>query len=447
MKSLVSAASVRGRLSRWLALQATVGLGLVCAVVYVVIALTLSARQDEILVQKQAAIQHLLKEGRGAHDLEGIRHLLNDFLAGHDELSLRVADATGHLIYSDPDREPLPGDATKHRNFSVEMPDFGGGAADATLVLDKNSDDELLNRLAWTLALAALIGALAVTAGGFWLVGLGLSPLHKLVEQTKQVSALRLDRRLDGSGQAEELQPLIGQFNALLGELAVAYRQMESFNADVAHELNTPLATLISSSELALRRNRTVDELREVVASNLEELHRLAGIVGDMLFLSNAERGVPARRAASKSLADLAWEVVEFHEAALHEANLTAEVFGDVQASVDAPLMRRALSNLLGNATRYARPGSAIRVEIRSLEDDRAEMAVYNEGPQIAPEHLPRLFDRFYRADPARAHGDRNHGLGLSIVAGIARMHGGNAFARSDSYGTRIGLILPISEN
>ncbi|MGB6104937.1 MAG: heavy metal sensor histidine kinase [Pusillimonas sp.] len=443
MRGLWSPNSLRGRLSRGLAIQTTLGLGIVCAAVYIVISWTLSFRQDEVLMQKKTAILHLLKEGRWAHDLEGVRHLLNDFLAGHDELSLRVVDGNGQVIFEDQRRAPPPGDATKRVDFEVSVPDFAGGEAKATLLLDTKIDDDLLSQLAWTLVCAALLGAITVAAGGVWLVGLGLAPLNQLVEQTRQVSALRLDRRLDGSGQADELQPLIAQFNALLSELSVAYKQMESFNADVAHELNTPLATLISSCELALRRPRGPEELCEILSSNLEDLHRMAGIVGDMLFLSNAERGVAARKVPQGSLSILAQEVIEFHDAALLEAGVSAIVQGDASASIDAPLIRRALSNLLGNATRYGRKGSTIIVQIRALAGGIIEMAVQNEGPEIGADHLPRLFDRFYRADPARSDADRNHGLGLSIVAGIARMHDGETFVESRLGTTRIGLRMP----
>lgn len=445
MKHLLIRGSLRGRLSRWLALQAAVGLGLVCVAVYIVIAWTLAARQDDILRQKQASVQHLLAEGRGAHDLAGVRHLLNDFLAGHDELSLRLQDADGRLIYETLREMPARSD-TKRLDFAIRVPGESGATAHATLTLNQQGDEALLARLAWTLALAALAGTVAVSAGGFWLVGLGLSPLHKLVEQTRRVHALRLDRRLDGSEQAEELQPLIAQFNALLDRLDVAYRQMEAFNADVAHELNTPLATLISSCELALRRPRGAEELCDVLASNLEDLHRMAGIVNDMLFLSNAERGLPARRARVPRLALLAAEVVEFHEAALLEAGLRSKVRGDAAASVDAPLLRRALSNLLGNATRYARPGSCVEVEVRALEQGRVELSVTNEGAVLQTEDLPRWFDRFYRADPARSQADRNHGLGLAIVAAIARMHEGEVFAESANGVTRIGLRIADAE-
>lgn len=147
------------------------------------------------------------------------------------------------------------------------------------------------------------------------------------------------------------------------------------------------------------------------------------------------------------SLASLAHEVVEYHEAALQEADLQVRVQGDAQAQVDARLLRRALSNLLGNATRYATPGSCIEIQISMPQAGQVRLAVQNQGQAIAAEHLPRLFDRFYRSDAARSQADRNHGLGLSIVAAIARMHGGQAFAHSDRSVTSIGLSLPAGQD
>ncbi|WP_370682500.1 heavy metal sensor histidine kinase [Comamonas sp. GB3 AK4-5] len=445
------------RLARALALQTIVGLGLVCVVVYLAIALTLKDRQQDALDHKQEAIEHLLGESRGTHSPEALTHMLNDFLTGHDELSLRIASASGDRVY-ELLRQPENADRSTSRRFAVEVPVADGGVRpmQAVLWLDQRPDDRLLRHLAWTLGLAAVAGALLVSLASTWLVRLGLKPLRSLVEQTRSLSAQELHRRLDDSHQPKELRPLISQFNALLDRLAVAYQQMEAFNADVAHELNTPLTTLISSCELALRKPRGAAELQEILASNLEDLQRMAGIVADMLFLSHADRGAEARRSAVPSLAALAQEVAEFHEAALQEARLQVRIEGDVAASVDVRLLRRALSNLLGNATRYAQPGSTVVIEIgvqaapRGAEPgpwahQHLQVAVRNAGAGIAALDLPRIFDRFYRAEVARSHADRNHGLGLAIVAAIARMHDGKAFAESAHGETRIGLLLPMS--
>ena len=432
--------SLRRRISRWLALQSVLALGGVCIVVYIVIALTLAERQEATLDQKEEAIEHLLLDGRNLSDVSSVRHMLNDYLAGHDELSLSVLDGGGHLIAKS-ELQPPKDAKTKLRRFDVKLPaNLGEGRA--TLVLDTRRDSDLLERLAWTLALAALAGSSIICVGGYVLVSRGLHPLRTLVRQTSAVSASRLDVRLDGGEQAEELQPLIAQTNALLGRLSSAYTQMEAFNADVAHELNSPLSILIGSCEVALRRPRSTAELRELLESNLEELRRIAMIVADMLFLSNAERGAVARRGLAQSLAQLAGEVVDYHEAALHEAGLQTEIRGDATLAVDAGLIRRALSNLVGNATRFAIRGSTIWIDIDDEPDGGATLSVCNIGSPIPPEHLPRLFDRFYRIDASRTDASRNHGLGLSIVAAISRMHGGTAGATStDSY-TTIGFSV-----
>ena len=168
----------------------------------------------------------------------------------------------------------------------------------------------------------------------------------------------------------------------------------------------------------------------------------MSGIVKDMLFLSQSERGARARRTHVPSLAAIAFEVVDFHEAALADAALQVEVAGDVAGEFDVPLIKRAISNLLGNATRYAERGSLVRIEMALSNAGFAEIAVINCGQAIAAQHLPRLFDRFYRADPSRAQAESHHGLGLAIVAAIARMHGGRPFAQSVEGRTSIGLVL-----
>lgn len=435
-----SGSSLRARLSRQFVLQTMVGLGLACTVVYVVIALTLAQRQDDVLLHKRTAIEKLLQEGSTMHEEASIQHLLSDFLSGHEEISLIVRRTDGTVIFEKDDKS-RPAEMSKRLPFVVKLPNLGN-AESAELIFDKRNDNALLDRLAWTLFLAALAGSLGISIGGFLLVRKGLLPLRDLVRQTASLNASRLDLRLDGSGQPEEVQPLLLQFNALLDRLEAAYAHMEAFNVDVAHELNTPLANIIGTCEVALRRQRTPEELHEVVSSNLEDLRRIAGIVADMLFLSHAERGARARRSRPISLAALTAEVIEYHEAALEEAELRAEVVGDTSACVDTGLFRRALSNLLANATRYAQRGSVIEVRISGRPHDEVHVSVSNHGPTIPAEHLPRLFERFYRADPSRARADCNHGLGLSIVAAIAMMHGGRAWAESGDGRTAVHFSI-----
>jgi len=250
-------------------------------------------------------------------------------------------------------------------------------------------------------------------------------------------------------GLLRALRQRVDQLTALLERQRRTCAQRDAFSANVAHELRTPLATLIAGTELTLREGGLPPAAADRLGDQLDELRRMQGIVGDMLFLSRAYGGQRARRQAVESLAALAREVTDYHEAALEEAGLSVRVEGDGAAQVDAALLKRALSNLIDNATRYATRGSALRIGIEPGRGGIVRLWVANRGPVIPAARLPRLFDRFYRAESSRgspAHDERisgeHLGLGLSIVEAIARMHGGAPFARSDDGETRIGFTL-----
>jgi two-component system heavy metal sensor histidine kinase CusS len=250
-------------------------------------------------------------------------------------------------------------------------------------------------------------------------------------------------------GLLRALRQRVDQLTAMLERQRRSCAQREAFSANVAHELRTPLTTLIAGTELTLREGGLPPAAADRLGDHLDELRRMQGIVGDMLFLSRAYGGQRARRQAVESLAALAREVTDYHEAALEEAELSVRIEGDGTAEVDAALLKRALSNLIDNATRYATPGSALRVGIEPGRGGTVRLWVANRGPVIPAARLPRLFDRFYRAESSRgsqAHDERasgeHLGLGLSIVDAVARMHGGAPFARSDEGETRIGFTL-----
>jgi len=432
--------SLGRRLSGWLALQSLIGLVAVCAAVYAVTVMSFQARQSETLLQKEAQVRHLIDESAGEREGATLRHKLDDFLVGHQNLSLQLYRSDGTTFYAQ-SRPQLVGPGMRELRFTIPKSASGGANIGAVLTFDTRDDDRLLRRFGLTLLGAALAGTLLISAGGYALVRLGLRPLRDLVEQTRALAADTLHRRLDGSAQPQELQPLIGQFNELLSRLAASYDQLEGFNADVAHELCTPLATLVGSTELALRKARGAEELREVLGSNLEDLQRIAGIVQDMLFLSQCDRGAHARRTRVDSLADVALKIADYHEAAYTEAGLDLMVAGDASGDFDVPLLQRALSNLLANATRHGEHGSVVRIEL-ARTGEGVRLVVVNRGAPIAPEHLPRLFDRFYRIDRSRSEADRSHGLGLSIVAAIAKMHGGRPIASCADGATAIGILL-----
>lgn len=444
---LADGQSLGMRLSRWLALQGLIAALAVSGTVYAVNLWILQSRQHEELALKSAVVRHALAETAGSSTTEELQHKLKDFLAGHEDMMLSITFSDGTVLF-DSQQQATSGDAVSTGRFMQvswedTWPAATGSGVRVVLGLDVSRDKDLLQRLGWILLAASLLGAGIVSVTGFLLVRRGLLPVQALAAQVDAVALGRPGLRLDGAGQPLELRPLVERFNALLVRVERAYAQLEGFNADVAHELRTPLTTLIGSSELALQRERPAAELQDVIAGNLEDLRRLAIIVNDMLFLSQADRGASARRSPVTSLAAELGEIIEYHEAALHDRGLSAVCDGDATGAFDLSLLRRALSNLLSNATRYATPGSTIRVRIES-EGGRSRIWVENKGSPIEQEHLPRLFDRFYRAERSRRQvGASNHGLGLAIVAAIARMHQGEPFARSADGVTAIGLDVP----
>jgi two-component system, OmpR family, heavy metal sensor histidine kinase CusS len=373
------------------------------------------------------------------------RMIADSAMRGDSTLELWFAD--GRPFYMDTREGARALSAhTNSTDFTIPAVGLPDNQLRARYTMDFAKDHAMGQRWGWIMALFTLGAGTVVSLGASGLIRRKLRPLDDLAAQTRAISADRLDQRLSLKDPPEELRPWIQQFNALMQRLERTYAQLEGFNADVAHELRTPLATLRMQTELALSRERPATELRETMTSSLEELDRLTALVNDMLFLSQADRGAKARRGTASSLADLAREVIEFHEASLDDARLKVEVIGDAVTAVDDALVKRALSNLVGNATRFAEHGSTVRVHIDGGPQG-AKLTVENHGPGIDPQQMPRLFDRFYRADVSRCCDDGvpHYGLGLAIVAAIARMHGGAPWASSQAGVTRIGFSLPAA--
>jgi two-component system heavy metal sensor histidine kinase CusS len=193
---------------------------------------------------------------------------------------------------------------------------------------------------------------------------------------------------------------------------------------------------------VALTRGRSAEHYFEVLQSNLEELERLRSIVNDMLFLASADQGSKATELTCVSLAEEVATTLDYLDFILEDAQVQVRVRGDASVPIDKAHLRRALINLLHNAVQHTDAGQVIEVDI-SADPDRVTISVANPGEQIADEHLPRLFERFYRVDASRSNSGANHGLGLAIVKAIALMHGGTVFANSGRGVNTFGINLP----
>ncbi|MEC9495709.1 heavy metal sensor histidine kinase [Escherichia whittamii] len=303
-----------------------------------------------------------------------------------------------------------------------------------------------LNAFTRTLLIIAALGVAIVALLGYVVSKIGLRPVGMLSKQAQHLVPGDHSQRLDDRALPEELQQLASSFNGVLERQEIAWRQLESFNADVAHELRTPLTNLIGQTQLGLSRRRSHEELEELLGSNLEELERMTSIVNDMLFLSHAHAGEQASQLKQVSLREETLKTAEYVEPSFTEKQLSLDVEGDVIALIDRRLFHRSLANLLENSARHSPSNSAITVRL-SERDNQACVEVSNPGDPIAPEHLHRLFERFYRIDTSRARSDAHHGLGLSIVRAVAIMHQGDVFARSEGGINTFGLTFAIQAN
>ena len=209
----------------------------------------------------------------------------------------------------------------------------------------------------------------------------------------------------------------------------------------------TPISNLLTQTQVTLAARRDNADYRDILASNAEELQRLARMVADMLYLAKTERSanLPHKEKFFAALEVLA--LCEFYEAVAEEKKISMATSGDGEILGDRLMFRRAVSNLLSNALRHTPEGGAVEVVIVSNELT-TEVRVENTGPEIDPQVLPRLFDRFFRADPSRSHPDSDGaGLGLSITKAIAEIHGGTASVTSDHGKTRFFLRFPHKNN
>ncbi|MEQ7917965.1 heavy metal sensor histidine kinase [Xanthomonas sp. WHRI 1810A] len=287
------------------------------------------------------------------------------------------------------------------------------------------------------------IGIAMACALGYWVARIGLKPLRDLSQEARKLAPPRLSGRLQMTPLPPELDEFVSSFNSTLERVEQAYSRLESFNADVAHELRSPLTNLIGQTQVALTRGRSADQYFEVLQSNLEELERLRSIVNDMLFLASADQGTRATALTRASLAEEVATTLDYLDFILEDAQVRVHVRGDANVPIEKAHLRRALINLLHNAVQHTDAGQVIHVDIHT-EGDHVSIGVANPGSRIAGEHLPKLFERFYRVDASRSNSGANHGLGLAIVKAIALMHGGTVFVRSQDGVNTFGINLPV---
>lgn len=294
---------------------------------------------------------------------------------------------------------------------------------------------KLLLYVAAAIALCALLSWLIVRKG--------LAPLRRMKSRAAVVTGQKLTERMPVAAVPIEMADLARELNEMLDRLQEAFQRLTDYSSDLAHELRTPISNLLMQTQVALAVKRDAAAYRDILESNAEEYQRLARMVSDMLFLAKTERGANLPNNENFSAHDEIAELIDFYGATAEEKGIVIGLTGDSRMRGDRLMFRRALSNLLSNALRHAPRAGDIRITVAQAAT-ASEITVENSGPDIDPEALPRLFDRFYRSDPARSHADaEGTGLGLAITRAIVEVHGGSVRATSAEGRTRFSLSFP----
>jgi two-component system heavy metal sensor histidine kinase CusS len=416
------------------------------------------------LTGKLELIQNLFKHTYSQKRLDLLPRQLDDALVGHPGLSVIVTDAAGGLWFAtsaaDFPRPLLQACRTQAKNCSpgtlqewtqaginyrsMAVTISAGGDKSYTVVVaqDIQHHEHFMSKFGAVLALAITLAAFATAGLGWIATRWGLAPLRDVTDMVAGISAEHLSDRLPPTSLPTELKPLATTFNAMLGRLDDSFRRLSEFSSNIAHELRTPISNLMTQTQVALSSARSKDEYKEVLYSSLEEYERMAQMVGDMLYLAQTDNRLVKPGVENVNLANETQDLFDYFEAWAEERTVSLTQRGSAAISGDRLMLRRALSNLISNAIRHTPPGQTVCVFLQS-DVDKVILSVENPGLAIPEEHLPRLFDRFYRVEPSRQRKGEGAGLGLAIVKSIVSAHGGSISVTSTREATRFQITLP----
>lgn len=328
----------------------------------------------------------------------------------------------------------------------------GSGPRDTVILVGKSTAGEKaeLAAFAWTLFMAGAV-LLGVGCMGGWIISARvLRPISAISETASAISANSLSRRIDAGSTDRELIGLAQVLNVMFGRLESAFERQRRFTSDASHELRTPLAILYTNLELAISRPRTEEEYRETLETSLGAAARMRVLVDSLLMLARADAGhldLDARPVDLRSIAD---------DAVAQHTPLAAK--GGIQLASDSPrtpvwvlgdamFLARVASNLISNAIRHTPKGGNVRVSV-TASAGQAVLAVADTGAGIPIDQQPRIFERFYRVDTARARVSGGNGLGLAICKTLVETHGGRiSFTSQPGRGTTFIASFPLAES
>lgn len=417
----------------------------------------------ELLSGKMELLRHALEKVRSAQELEALPRQLEDSLVGHHGLAVRVLKADGQPLYATegstfpsgllagagkpPLHPTLWADSENHpyRGIAALAPTGIQGMAPVAVAVSTDMTHHEHFMHSFKTALWMVVGMAALLTGflGWVAARRGLAPLREISRSAAGITANRLNQRLAVESIPVELAEVAQTLNEMLARLEESFRRLSDFSSDLAHELRTPVSNLLTQTQVTLSKTRTLDEYQDVLASNAEEFERLSRTIADMLFLAKSDNDLIVPNRENVDMASEIASLSEFYEALVEEKGISLTCSGGGVVLGDRLMLRRAIGNLLSNAVRHTPEKGRITVHVTDADNGCIVVSVENTGETIAPEHLPRLFDRFYRVDPSRQRFGEGAGLGLAITRSIARAHGGEVRVWSDDGITVFETRLP----
>jgi len=381
----------------------------------------------------------------------------------------RVFDSSGNVTFDNTNGETsvpidqaavntvLNGQAVRNSAKSVEetlqvltTPILRDSRVVGALQVGQSSEDvrDTLNTLLLIIAIAYPLTLIVASAGGVFLAGRALSPIDRLTGVARRITAEDLHQRIDLDLPDDEVGRLARTFNDMIARLDDAFRRQRQFTADASHELRTPLTVIKGQTEVALQRDRDVESYKQVLQSVTSQVDRMIRMSASLLTLARADAGQIPMATEPTDIGRIVGDAADQMRVAADARQIELQVTPGpaVRTLADGDLLLQLMLNLLDNAVKYTPPYGLVRIDW-SEADRHVQIRVSDTGPGIASEHLPRIFDRFYRADEARSHPNGGAGLGLSISRWIAEAHGGAiAVESAPGNGTTFTVHLPVSE-
>ncbi len=312
------------------------------------------------------------------------------------------------------------------------------------VALDYTQDKILILRYLQAIMVMLALGIILAAKVGHVAARKALRPLVRLDAAVSRISMSHTNERFDVMNWPGELTLLANDLNSMLERLDDSFRRLTQFSSNLAHELRTPINNMLGSAEVALSKERTVEVYRSELESNIEELQRLSSLIDHLLFLARAENPYYNITRLEFEVSDEISKVCEFYAPLAEDLGVNLSHSGAGMLNAEPVLFRRAVSNLVANALNNTPRGGKVEVSA-ATEDGLVTITVQDTGKGIAAEHLPHIFDRFYRVDGSRTQGGA--GLGLSIVKSIMDLHGSDVTVKSTpGSGTEITLVFKSTQ-